>query len=260
MTHAIYKPRSAWGARAPKGGPGQLTPSRVRGVAIHWPGSGETDSFDHDAEVAEALRGWQAFHMDGRGWSDIAYQVAVSQDGDVWSLRGLRTQSGANGDASLNEQYGAILLVLVAGELPSAAMKRSVQNVIRDFRDIYGDDAKEIRPHSAIRQGGTDCPGPLARLAIARGEFEPGTTPTTPEDDDMPLSDADKQWIDTNGQKWAKATNNFTRQTVAGATRAILTADAATDKAQADRIIADLNAKAADLSAKILADAEREGQ
>ena len=96
MTHATYRPRSDWNARPPNGGPGPLTPSRVKGAVIHWPGSGETDSFDNDAEIASALRGWQNFHMDVRGWSDIAYQVAFSQDGDVWNLRGMATQSGAN--------------------------------------------------------------------------------------------------------------------------------------------------------------------
>lgn len=184
MTHAVYLPRSAWNAAPAKAGPGPLTPSRVRGVVVHWPGSGEDDSFDGRAEVAAALRGWQRFHQEERGWSDIAYQVAVDQAGRAWNLRGLRTQSGANGDDDLNEEYGAILLVLVAGEEPTAEMKATVRNVVLDFRDLYGDDAAEIRPHSAVRPEGTDCPGPLARAAIARGDFEPWAD--HPEED--PLS------------------------------------------------------------------------
>lgn len=179
-----YLSRTAWGSRTPKPGPGLLTPSRVKGVVVHWPGSGETDSFDSNAEVASALRAWQAFHMDQRGWSDIAYQIAVDQDGNAWTLRGLYTQSGANGNEDLNEKYGAILLVLVTGEEPSAAMKATVRGVITDFREIYGDDAALILPHSAVRPDGTDCPGDNARAAIARGDFEPWADP--PEED--PLS------------------------------------------------------------------------
>jgi hypothetical protein len=174
-----YLPRSAWRARPPNGGPGQLTVSRVEGAVIHWPGSGEKDSFDSQAEVAAALRGWQNFHMDDRGWSDIAYQVAVDQAGRAWTLRGLRNQSGANGNNDLNERYGAILLVLITGEQPSAAMKATVRGVIADFRKIYP-EGTAIKPHSAVRPDGTDCPGPAARAAIARGDFNPQT-----EDDDV---------------------------------------------------------------------------
>lgn len=176
-----YLPRSAWGARPPTPGPGDLTRSRVAGVAIHWPGTKRTEPFETRAEVAAALRGWQAFHMDTKGWSDIAYQVAVDQAGRAWTLRGLSTQSGANGDVDVNERYGAILLILVAGEEPSAAMKATVRDVVADYRTLYL-NCVSIRPHSAIRPDPTDCPGPAARAAIARGDF----TPTHhPEDDDM---------------------------------------------------------------------------
>ena len=231
MTRAVYKPRSAWGARAPKEGPGLLTPSRVRGVAIHWPGSGETDSFDNDREVADALRGWQAFHMDGRGWSDIAYQVAVSQDGDVWSLRGLREQSGANGCTEANETYVAVLLILIAGEEPSEAMKASVRDVVSDVRTIYGDDASEIKPHSVVRRvcatGGTDCPGPAAIAAIVRGDFEPWAQPT-PEENPLSgvdaadaaligkaVADALAPKLEVIEQRYTVADNNFDSQRAA---------------------------------------------
>ena len=33
-------------------------------------------------------RGWQTFHMKTRGWSDIAYNIAVDLAGEVWELRG----------------------------------------------------------------------------------------------------------------------------------------------------------------------------
>ncbi|HEY9414918.1 MAG TPA: hypothetical protein VIQ30_09195 [Pseudonocardia sp.] len=176
-----YLPRSAWGARPADRGPGQLTVDRVEGAVIHWPGSSDTDGIHSYADVAAALRGWQRYHMDDRGWSDIAYQVAVDQAGRAWNLRGLRTQSGANGNADLNERYGAILLVLVAGEQPTAAMKLTTRAVLADFREIYP-GGTAIRPHSAVRPDGTTCPGPAARAAIARGDFTPDTLQ---EDDEM---------------------------------------------------------------------------
>ncbi len=179
-----YLPRSAWNARPPNGGPGNLTVSAVQGAVIHWPGTGTTTGIHSKAAVASALRGWQNFHMDDRGWSDIAYQIAVDQAGRAWTLRGLRTQSGANGNNDLNERYGAILLVLVTGEQPTAAMKATTRGVIADFRRIFP-RGTAIRPHSAVRPDGTDCPGPAARAALARGEFTPGHV-----EDDLPYTQA----------------------------------------------------------------------
>lgn len=169
-----YLPRSAWGARAPRPGPGNLTPSRVEGDVLHWPGMGSR-RLSKAADVAEALRGWQDYHMDGRGWSDIAYQVAVDQAGRAWTLRGLRTQSGANGDNDVNERFGATLLILGTGETPSPALIATTQGVIADFRKLYP-DGTAIKPHSAVRPAGTDCPGDEVRALIEAGRFEPGHT------------------------------------------------------------------------------------
>ena len=199
-----YLPRSAWNARPPKAGPGNLTVSRVEGAVIHWPGTGSTKVIHTQAAVASALRGWQDYHMTppphGRGWSDIAYQVAVDQAGRAWTLRGLRTQSGANGDNDVNERYGAILLVLVTGEQPSAAMKATTRAVIADFRKLYP-RGTAIRPHSAVRPEPTDCPGDPARAAIARGEFTPGHS----EDDDMTPAQMQelKNFIEARSQAYA---------------------------------------------------------
>lgn len=196
----VYLPRSAWNARPPNDGPGTLTVSRVEGAVIHWPGTGSTSVIHSKAAVASALRGWQDYHMDTRGWSDIAYQVAVDQAGRAWTLRGLRTQSGANGNNDLNERYGAILLVLVTGEQPSAALEATTRAVIADFRRIYP-RGTAIRPHSAVRPEPTDCPGDPARAAIARGEFTPGHS----EDDDMTPAQMQelKNFIEARTQAYA---------------------------------------------------------
>lgn len=162
--------RIAWGARPARSGPGALTVSRVKGIAVHWPAmSKPLRGFD---AVSAALRSWQAFHMDTRGWSDIAYQVAVDQDGNRYELRGLRTQSGANGDNEANEDYGALLLILAPGEQPTDAMVTEVRNVVRDFRAIFP-NGTAIKGHGQVRPEPTACPGPAAQAAINAGEFEP---------------------------------------------------------------------------------------
>ena len=169
--------RSDWGARPARGGPGDLTPSRVEGIALHWPGMSRP--VHGVAAVSAALRGWQNFHMDDREWSDIAYQEAVDQDGNSYTLRGLATQSGANGDNDTNERFGALLLVLAPGEQPTAAMVATVRARVAAHRALFR-SSKRIVGHSQIRPDGTTCPGPIAQRLINDGEFEPT------QEDDMP--------------------------------------------------------------------------
>ena len=200
-----YLPRSAWGA-APVDGSGSapLDPDQVRGVALHWPGTESHTPIASYEAVASALRGWQEYHQNGRGWSDIAYQVAVDQTGRAWTLRGFTTRSAANGDATMNAQYGAILLVLVQGEAPSAAMKATTREVVADFRRRYP-EGTAVKAHADVRPEPTDCPGPAATAALRRGEFTPsvppaGGTPTPPEGDDEVTSEQAEQLLELNRQ------------------------------------------------------------
>ena len=242
-----YLPRSAWNARPPKDGPGNLTVSRVEGAVIHWPGTGSTSVIHSKAAVASALRGWQDYHMDTRGWSDIAYQVAVDQAGRAWTLRGLRIQSGANGNNDLNERYGAILLVLVTGEQPTAAMKATTRAVIADFRRIFP-RGTAIRPHSAVRPDPTDCPGPAARAAIARGDFTPGSS----EDDDMTPAQMQelKNFIEARTQAYALWVHKALRRDLSAVVQAyaldIKNYERQTDAADAARAAAAVWATAPD--------------
>ena len=166
-----YINRAGWGARHPKAGPGALDRADVKGLALHWPAMGRT-RLRGIPEVSAALRGWQEYHMDDKGWSDIAYQEAVDQDGNVYELRGLRTQCAANGDQDVNEHWGAILLVLGEGEQPTDAMIRAVRRRVLAQRDLFP-RADKIVGHCHIRPEPTQCPGPIVIDMIVKGVFEP---------------------------------------------------------------------------------------
>lgn len=196
--------RSDWGARAPKGGPGSLDPSEVEGIALHWPAM--KSPLRTPADVKAALRGWQNYHMDGHGWSDIAYQVAVDQDGNRYELRGLRTQSGANGDAAVNQRFGAILLVLAPGEEPSAAMMREARAVIAEHRALFP-KSRRVVGHSQIRPEGTACPGPIVQRLINAGAFNTATAPVPEEEDLMAILD---EALNANDPKGRAETQNVT--------------------------------------------------
>lgn len=169
--------RAQWDARpAAKAEP--LDATRVVGLAFHWPGFNDaSDAIRGVASVAAALRSWQRMHMDDKGWRDIAYQVAVDQDGNRYALRGLDGESAANGDQDVNERYGAVLLVLAPGEQPSDAMIHEVQAVVADHRALFP-RSKLLVGHQQIRPEPTACPGPLVMRLLGEGAFEPGPTPS----------------------------------------------------------------------------------
>lgn len=143
----------------------------VKGVALHWPAMGKTPLTSVDA-VKRALRGWQDYHQNTQGWSDIGYQIAVDQAGNSYELRGHSARSGANGTLSLNVRFGAILLVLAEGEEPSLEMLATVRWEIKQHRKRFR-RSTWIGGHGAIRPGGTQCPGPAVERLLALGAFAP---------------------------------------------------------------------------------------
>lgn len=190
-------PRSDWTSTEPSS-PASFGGSDVRGVAVHWVGPpvpaavnrGET------AAVARYLRGVRRFHVEGRGWSDIAYQQAVDQSGDRWDLRGFRRQSAANGDQRANAQWGAIVALIGEGQKPTPALLRGLVASIHEFRERH-DRARRVATHSDVRPDPTACPGRALTLWVRAGARpphtpEPAPTPVpiatpTGEDDDMTI-------------------------------------------------------------------------
>ena len=195
MTLTIL-PRSAWGAR-PSEGSVALDPDEVIGEAIHWPGmSSRIDATGAAGynRVAAALRGWQNYHMDVRGWSDIAYMIAVDQVGRAWTGRGITIRSAANGDAITNRRYGAFLLIVGPGERPTTEAILTMRQVITEFRRHMPHAAAKPVGHGDIRPGGTpdqpstDCPGPITEGLIRAGAFTP--IYGTPPDEELDVDEA----------------------------------------------------------------------
>lgn len=172
-----YVMRREWGGRRSKGGT-RLVSEEVQGIALHWPGMGQR-RIRTRADAEAALRGWQDYHMDGNGWSDIAYQEAVDQLGNVYSLRGFRTRSAANGDADTNRRFGALLLILGEGEEPTAAMVDAVRRRVARFQDIHP-RARKVVGHGDVRPEPTACPGPAVARLLEAEAFT--ATPPRPVD------------------------------------------------------------------------------
>ena len=164
MKSAYDFTRSDWGARTAKY-VNALALSACQYVVIHWPGSGGDAIGTDRARIADYLRGWQAYHMDSRGWSDIAYSVGVDQAGRVWELRGIDRRDGAT--SGYGGRSVSILAILATGEKPSAAMLARIARLAGDLSNAGNGGEAAIVPHRALRQ--TSCPGDALTDWIGKG-------------------------------------------------------------------------------------------
>lgn len=115
--------RAQWGARPSRGAGNAL--GRPKGVAIHWEGP-KIGSRPH-AECFALVRGIQAFHQDGRGWADIAYNLLVCEHGGVFEGRGVHRGSAANGTTQGNLDYHSICALVGRGDPQPTALFEGVK-------------------------------------------------------------------------------------------------------------------------------------
>lgn len=180
-TGTAYVSRAEWGARAPRSRPTNFWPQRG-GNAGHYEGPPMGD-FPHSS-CATKWRGIQSFHMNDRGWSDIAYNFGYCPHGYWYELRGLGVRSSANGTNDGNDRFYAICGLFGQGDPFTDAAKAAARRAIDHTRN-HGNAGPAVVPHSAFKA--TACPGDPKRNWIKAGYPDP--TPNIPpvhqEDDDV---------------------------------------------------------------------------
>lgn len=82
-----YYSRSDWAARSPKSRSVVAARDRKEFV-VHYAEEQEAGPAATVADCGHMVRGIQNFHMDSRGWSDIAYNFLVCVHGDIFEGRG----------------------------------------------------------------------------------------------------------------------------------------------------------------------------
>jgi|ERR671925_23460 N-acetyl-anhydromuramyl-L-alanine amidase AmpD len=164
--------RTQWRARPPTSSGVRLVRGDVRGVCLHWPGSSDVLRGD---DVAAALRGWQRYHVEQRGWRDIAYNYACDQQGRIWTCRGVNLRGAANGSQVANGAYLSVVCVVAQAEPVSPELVTAMHLLIRYVRKVYP-RAVRIVGHGEIRPAPTECPGPAVRRLVRVGAFEPAPT------------------------------------------------------------------------------------
>ncbi|MCA9607791.1 MAG: N-acetylmuramoyl-L-alanine amidase, partial [Myxococcales bacterium] len=178
--------RSAWGARATRCT--SRDSSRYR-MAIHHTSS------PSGGDVAARVRGFQAYHMDSRGWCDVGYHFLIGMDGTIYEGRPLElvgAHVGGNnmGNVGISfvgcfEPSNCSPASTWGSSTPSDAMIASASRLVAALADYYGitRSAATIKGHRDHSGASTDCPGinVLSRMAeIRSGSVGPAPAPTDP--------------------------------------------------------------------------------
>lgn len=165
--------RSQWGARPPRSAGRVQT---MTAVACHWEGP-RMGTFPHESCPAK-VRGIQAYHMDSKGWADIAYSGIVCPHGYIFEGRGRNIRTAANGTNAGNDRYHALCYLGGVGDPFTAAARTA-------FRDGFawlGGIANGLVGHRDIRA--TACPGDDIEAWIVAGApappYTPGPSPQPP--------------------------------------------------------------------------------
>lgn len=168
--------RSAWGARAPK----YINRGHLKEKSTgHWNGPtvtvGGKLEWNHD-HCAGLVRGIQNFHMDSRGWADIAYNFVICPHEVIFEGRGLNVQNGANGTNSGNKTSHAIMWLSGEDNPFSEFQKAAFRQCVKYIGDNTQapDACVGHRDHKA-----TACPGD-ARYRWIKAGMPVGYAPIPP--------------------------------------------------------------------------------
>jgi hypothetical protein len=158
--------RQQWGARPPRAR-SSLARAEQRGTAVHYSAADADEQADH-ARCAGRVRGIQAFHLDNRGWSDIAYSYLACKHGFVFEGRGLGTRTAAQGTNAGNDGYHAVCFLgddTANRDDVTDAGRQAIREAVKHCNAWAR--VAEVRPHSSFKA--TSCPGDDLRGWIAKG-------------------------------------------------------------------------------------------
>lgn len=146
-------PRAAWGARAPRGR-SFITYTRGTPIVVHWQGPGH-GAVGLDACFAQ-LRGFQNYHMDTHGWSDIGYNLAIPRGvpaGVVIECRGLGVRGAHSGHNLANTYPGVLVMCGDADPGPDPVQLATLAALRDTIEHGRRTGHREWSP--------TSCPGPV---------------------------------------------------------------------------------------------------
>ena len=154
--------RAQWGARPPKTAPVIADDMRL-GVVHH----SVTGNGYGPADVPGILRGIQAYHMDVRGWNDIAYNFAVDHFGRTWEARGGGTDQLVLGGHAAGFNTGSVGVVML-GDFTNV---NPTNESVRAVGELLG---------WKFAVGGVEPAGTVPYTTTGGTKYSAGTTVTLP--------------------------------------------------------------------------------
>ena len=143
-----YVSRDEWDARPTKRSFTRLRPSRMVGIVVHHSG------VPNPPDGVAAIRAFERYHMETRGWNAIAYNWLVDERGVIYEGRGPGIVSGAT--KHYNFKTESICYSGFGGsEVPEVALV-SISEVIEDIQSRYG-GRLWLKGHQDL--AATACPG-----------------------------------------------------------------------------------------------------
>ena len=130
--------RASWNAR-PSVDPASIAPT-VRMAIVHH---SVTANDYAPSDVPGILRSIQTFHIDGRGWNDIAYNFAVDKYGTIWEARGGGITNAVIGGHAMGANYettGVVTLGDFTSFAPPQAMVNSIADLVGWKLYVHGTD------------------------------------------------------------------------------------------------------------------------
>lgn len=136
------------------------------GVVGHY-GAGKA-MWPYTPERALVLvRGWQAYHMDGHGWDDLAYTAVVDLFGRIIIGRGPGARTAANGTNDANAHRYAVCFLMGVNDPLTDAAKIGFLAARRWIRAADPRTGATIVGHRDVRS--TSCPGDPVEAWIKAG-------------------------------------------------------------------------------------------
>lgn len=155
--------RKEWGARRPRRPNIPLVGKARDSQKVHWLGVGVLPQTE--AQERELMRNIQNFHMNTRGWNDIAYGSVIGNvTGKLYIGRGIKKMSAANGPG-FNRQHGA---VCVMHSQDGNGFTKPARETLGEFlREYASEDAALHRDDY-----GTTCPGDAIAAWVQSGKWQ----------------------------------------------------------------------------------------
>lgn len=146
--------RQAWGARAARSAGVRQNPNRV--TIHHTDGHPRTRLTDS----IEEMRGYQKFHMQGRGWADIGYHFVIDGSGRVFEGRHAEILGAHAGGGNNWDNIGIAVMGDYNKDYLNDSQKNAMRKLITFLALRYHSDPRQrdfIQPHMHYKS--TDCPG-----------------------------------------------------------------------------------------------------